>query len=186
MSEAGDDSKFSFNLNVSIDRDKFFRRTCPKCGRDFKTGINEADIAWAVAPQIRRMGLELGGLNEQDPTETKSNELWCPYCECRSEVSETLTREITDYITRLVMREIVLPMTNNLFSGLEDIGGSGGLISIRIEHSRSIYPPRPIHGPDHSDMKIIEFLCCKKKAKISEGWHGTSLCVFCGHPVIIV
>lgn len=185
--ENEEDGKSLFSLNVSIDRDKHFRRTCPECGRDFKTEINEADIAWAVAPQIRRMGLEIGGLSEHDTEEPKESLIWCPYCRCKSEISKTLTEEMTNYLTRLMMREFVLPMTNKLFSGLEDIGkSSGGLISIRVEHSRATYPPRPIHGPESSDMKIIEFLCCRKKAKISDRWYGLDLCVYCGCPVAIV
>lgn len=187
MSQSEDKDSSLFNLNVSIDRDKYFRRTCPECGRDFKTEINEANLAWAVAPQIRRMGVEIGGLSECDSEEPEDNFLWCPYCGCKSEASNTLTSELSDYLTRLITREIILPMTDKLFSGLGDMGrSSGGFISVRVEHSRSIYPPRPIHGPEAPDMKVIKLLCCKKKVKISEGWFGMDSCVYCGCPVIIV
>jgi hypothetical protein len=184
MNTTEENDKAAFNLNVSIDRDKYFRRTCPECGRDFKTEINEADIAWAVSPQIQRMGLEIGGLTGYEAETPRNTELWCPYCGGKSEASDMLTEELTSYLTHLMMREFVLPMTNKLFSGLEDLGkSSGGLISISVESSRSIHPPRPIHGPEPSDMKIVEFLCCKKKAKISDRWYWTELCVFCGCPV---
>jgi hypothetical protein len=186
MEDDNAEEKLQFNLSISTDRDKFFRRTCPSCGRDFKTEIDEADLAWAIAPQFRRMGMEIGSVAGEDEG-TIETHLHCPYCQHDADASETLTQEAVAYLHRFIMREHVLPMMNNVFSGLGDAGSrSGGFISIRIEHSRSIYPPRPIHGPEPPDMKIIEFLCCGKKAKVDENWNQIDKCVFCGAPVTLV
>lgn len=184
MQDHESDNKIQFNLSISTDRDKFLRRTCPACGRDFKTQVNEADLAWAVAPQFRRMGLEVGMADVQGAEESSEPHLHCPYCSYNTKASETLTDETMNYLKRFVMREYILPMTNNLFSGLDDIGSrSGGFLSIKIEHSRSIFPPRPVHGPEPPDMKIVEYLCCGKKAKVSDGWNLIDHCVFCGTSV---
>lgn len=186
MSEEGGADKSLFSLSLSTDRDKFLRRTCPACGMDFKTDVDEADLAWEVAPQFKRMGVEIGEGRETDAAEEKSHRLHCPYCGHGSDANETLTEETTSYLHRHILREVVLPMTRQIFSGLDGLGQrSGGLLSIRIEHSRSIYPPRPIHGPELPDMTIIEFICCGRKAKIADDWAGVDQCVFCNTPVAI-
>ena len=185
MQDHDSENRSQFSLSISTDRDKFLRRTCPSCGRDFKTEIDEADLAWAIAPQFKRMGLEIGAKPEQEAT--TETHLHCPYCHHDDKASEMLSEEMTAYLHRYIMREVVLPMTNGLFSGLEDTGTrSGGFISISIKHSRSMYPPRPMHGPEPPDMKIIEFLCCGKKAKVSENWDHVDTCVFCGTTVTLI
>ena len=40
-----DDEKITFSFTFSLDRDNFFRRTCPSCGRDFKTEVEPNDLA---------------------------------------------------------------------------------------------------------------------------------------------
>ena len=102
-----------------------------------------------------------------------------------------LTEETMTYLKRIVYREYVLPQLNRMFAGLADsFGGSkrsGGLFSVSIEfnHSRAILPVRPIHGPEPSDMKIVTFLCCKKKIKLSEHWSDVPSCSFCGTRVLL-
>ena len=185
--EDEEDNRVRFSLTLSTDRDKYFRRTCPKCGRDFKTEVDESDLAWAVAPQIRRIGSEIGAPISEEVERGTADLLHCPYCCQAIEASDTLTAETLNYLRRFMMREIVLPMTTKMLSGLDDIGkSSGGFISISIEHTRSIYPPRPIHGPEPPDMKIVEFLCCGRKAKVADNWLGTTQCVFCGTPVALI
>lgn len=171
-----------FSLSLSMDKDRFLRRTCPSCGQDFKTETNEADLAWMLAPQIRRMGLEIGA----DDTRSNRHEdnLYCPYCGHKPEVSDTFTEETIRYIHRHIMREIILPMTNKAFSGIDDASkNAGGFISISFEYSRGTLPPRPIHGPEPSDMIEVDFLCCGKKAKVLERWVSLRSCIFCGKRV---
>lgn len=186
MQDHDSESTSQFSISINTDRDKFFRRTCPSCGSDFKTEIDEADIAWAIAPQFRQMGMEIGSISGQDEGRTKTR-LYCPYCQHDADATEMLTQETIAYLNRFIMREYVLPMMNNMFSGLDDLESKpGGFISIRVEHSRSIHSPRPIHGPEPPDMKIIEFLCCGKKAKVAENWNQIDKCVFCGAPVTLM
>jgi len=170
------------SLSLSMDKDRFLRRTCPSCGQDFKTETNEADIKWMLAPQIRRMGLEIGG----DETQNNRHEdnLHCPYCEHQTEASNTFTEETINYIHRHIMREIILPMTNKAFSGFNDLNkNTGGFISISFEYSKGNLPPRPIHGPEPCDMIEVDFLCCGRKAKVLESWISLSTCIFCGKRV---
>jgi hypothetical protein len=117
----------------------------------------------------------------------------CPYCGHDAEVSESLAEEAVEYLKRILYREIALPKMNALFSGLEDsIGGGrhsgGGMFSISVEftHTPLTRPVRPIHGPEPPDFKIVVFLCCGKKIKVSEQWRSLDTCSFCGAEVAVI
>lgn len=176
-----------FAASIATDRDQFLRRTCPECGRDFKTEIDPSDLQWALATQCRRMGLEVGG----EDGDLGPSRIRCPYCAHEDSSAEMQTGETVEYLKRIVYREYVLPQMNQLFSGLEDSigssGSSGGMFSISFEfkHNRAILPSRPFHGPEPADMKIINFTCCQKKIKVSESLMDIDLCSFCGQPVVL-
>jgi|GEM_PF-1367881 len=191
MSDTPSDSTMRFDVSISTDRDHFLRRTCPACGQDFKTTVDPADFAWLLSEQIRRSGLEIGAvpLGEEEQAEP---ELHCPYCRNGSKSSEMHTEETIDYFKRFVYRECVVPMLNKTFSDLEDSIGhghsSGGFLSISVnfEHQPIALMPRPIHGPDAPDMKIVQFLCCDKQMKINEWWNDVTECIYCNAKVVIV
>jgi len=185
------DSKIQFNVSISTDRDKFLRRTCPSCGRDFKTAIDPADLAWALSTQIRRMGLEIGAVPD-DEIEAPQHQLLCPYCQHSSKASEMHTKETIEYLKRFVYRDYVVPMINKTFSDLEDsIGGGsrgGGFISVSVsfKHEPIPIPPRPIHGPEPADMQIVDFLCCGKQIKIADSWADVTECIYCRTRVALI
>ncbi len=186
------DDNVRFNLSISTDRDHFLRRTCPSCGRDFKTGIDQADIVWALSSQIRRYSLELGEEAASIEGATPPDNLRCPYCQHVAEGSEMHTEETIEYLKRFAYRDYALPMINRMFSELEDSLGSGssgggGFISISVsfKHERLPLPPRPIHGPEPADMKIIDFLCCGNKIKVTDRWMDVSMCTYCGAQVTL-
>lgn len=177
-----------FRLTYSVDQKQFFRRSCPSCGRDFKTQINEADLVASLQPAFRKMGLEIGAEHAGEREEETQEHLYCPYCGHHAKSGDMLTPTFVSYLERYATREYVLPMVNKMLSNVADgFGGSGrgrsrGLIAFEVsfEHHRSILPPRPISGPEPPDMTIIELLCCGKKAKILDGWYGLVLCPYCG------
>jgi len=180
----------NFNVTVSTDRDGFLRRTCPSCGRDFKTENHQVDLASALTPQIHRIGRELGVLSANTESEEPEDMLCCPYCSHRTEASAMLPEDLFYYFKRLLMRELVIPMLNRTFGELEETFGrssrSGSLISIHMEYSRGVLPPRPIHGPEPPDMKIVEFLCCGKRIKVAEQWDGIRACTYCATPILLI
>jgi DNA-directed RNA polymerase subunit RPC12/RpoP len=188
------DQQVRFNLEISPDRDHFLRRTCPSCGRDFKTEIDPADLAWALNTQIQRVSDEVGVSPAEIAQEGTPDNLRCPYCQHVAEASEVHTEETIEYLKRFAYRDHALPMINKMFSELEDSfgggnrGGGGGFFSISIsfKHERSVLPPRPIHGPEPADMKVIEFLCCGKKIKVADRWDDVSICTYCGAQVTLV
>ena len=181
-----DDTKIHFSVSLSTDQGSFLRRTCPSCGRDFKTEIDQADLASVIEPQIRRMGFDVGD-KEGKTEEPRESVLNCPYCAFQAEASKMLTQETVDYLHRHLTREYVLPMIDKAFAPLSNIGNrSGGLISIRCEYRRSLLPARPIHGPELPDMRVIAFLCCGRRAKVADRWNATGICVYCGVPITLM
>ena len=189
LTTEGSNDLIQFAVSISTDRDGFMRYTCPSCGRDFKTQIDPADLQWALTSYCRRSGVEIGGATAEP---TAPRRLWCPYCGDCAESREMLTEETASYLKRIAYREYVLPLINRMFGGLADsLGGrkqSGGFLSVSIEfkHTRSPLPVRPMHGPEPADLKIVTFLCCDKKIKISEHWFDVPLCSYCGTRVELV
>jgi hypothetical protein len=183
------DDRVTFAASISTDRDQFYRRACPSCGREFKTQVDPSDLQWALAAQCRRMGLEVG---EEHTDDAPADRIRCPFCDHEAPGSEMHTDETVEYLKRLVYREFVLPQMNKLFSGLEDSLGhghrGGGFLSISLEfkHSRSLLPVRPIHGPESADMTIVEFLCCSKRIKIPDSWRDLQACSYCGAAVVLI
>jgi predicted RNA-binding Zn-ribbon protein involved in translation (DUF1610 family) len=180
---SNEDDLVRLSLSVSTEQGKFFRRSCPECGQDFKTEVNPADLQLPLAPQVKRLTN-----NEIDGQEDEGEEVFfhCPYCREEIKSSATFTEEMVAYIHNIANREIVLAMINNVFGSLNDIRTSGGGISVSLTHERGILPPYPIHGPEPPDMIQVEFLCCKKRAKVLENLSNMQSCIYCGIPVLIV
>ncbi len=184
-----DDDSDSVRLSVSISTDQggFFRRTCPVCGRDFKTEIDPSELQWALAPLVQRITREeIGDSSENENNDENQNELYCPYCCEKILAIDSHTSDTMKYIKSITLREIVLPMMQKIFSPLSNLGNQNtGLVSFSIKYDRGMLSPRPLHGPEPPDMKQIQFICCGKVAKVYEEWHWTKQCVYCGVPVIL-
>lgn len=117
------------------------------------------------------MGIEIGSISGQAEGTIKAH-LHYPYCLHDADASEMLTQEAVTYLHRFIMREHVLPMMNNMFSGLEDVGsrsGDPGLVAVKgdsISQSRRAREDRQESGSlsrkaaNRDDRKIRK--CCGK------------------------
>ena len=180
--DSAESQNTSLALRVSTDADGFLRRACPSCGREFKTDVDEADLAGALAPAVARVGAQIGGISVETETEALEEKIRCPFCRHRSDASDFLTDDLVAYLRSIVMREIVIPNMNKVFGDLADnFAGSrsDGFLSLRFEHDREIQPPRPIHGPEPRDMMIVRLLCCDRRFKMPERWHDVVTCPYC-------
>ena len=182
-----------FQITFSTDRKGFFRRTCPNCGRDFKTEVNPADFVSTLQPALVRLEADIGERLEIVSDGTAREYLYCPYCQHHAESGDMLTEDFIAYFKRWIMREYVLP---KLHEALEEMAeefrrhnrrNSRSLVSVTLtfEHDQPMLPVRPIVGPDLPDMTVVELLCCGKKVKIYDGWLALERCPYCGTQVTL-
>jgi len=186
-----EDNILHFSFSFSLDRDEFFRRTCPNCGRDFKTKVDPADLTSMLQPAFRRIEDEIGGISLSTSEKEQSPQyLSCPYCNHRAKSGDMLTPEFQEYLNRFVMREYVLPQINSMFSefsdGIQRSSRSMGSFGIKVNFDYdSTLPPRPISGPEAPDMTRIDLLCCGKSIKVRDGYFALSQCPYCGENVAL-
>ena len=58
--EAEETDLHRYGFTYALDRDGFFRRACPSCGREFKVKAAPEDLAYSLQPAFREIGLGLG------------------------------------------------------------------------------------------------------------------------------
>lgn len=187
-----DEDSVRFSITFALDKDECLRRTCPSCGRDFKTQADSSDLASILQPAFRRMETEIGEISiSAADGESTPQYLMCPYCSHRAESGNMLTNEFQVYLKRFVIREYVLPKINNMFSdfanGLKSSSRSNSFIKFEIKADfENTLPVRPISGPEPPDMTKVELLCCGRTIKIYDGWFGLEQCPFCEAEVRII
>ncbi|HKZ43275.1 MAG TPA: hypothetical protein VJ044_20120, partial [Candidatus Hodarchaeales archaeon] len=153
-----EDNILHFSFTFSLDKDEFFRRTCPNCGRDFKTKADPAEMSSILQPAFRRIEDEVGGFSlSTSGGEKEPQYLSCPYCNHRAESGDMLTNEFQEYLRRFIIREYVLPNIHCMFSdfsdGIQRSSRSMGSFGIKIKFDfDSTLPPRPVSGPEAPDM----------------------------------
>jgi hypothetical protein len=177
--ENNGDGKRSFSVSLPLDRDNFFRRTCPSCGLDFKTRPDDADLSWLLAKEVDRAS---DFIESNAPDDTELPQIRCPYCQTSSAVAELHTSETLEYIRRFAFREIVLPMFRSVFSGIGSSSNRprGGFLSLSISYSPGVTPVRPLSGPEPADMSIVELLCCGEELKVIDSFLiSLEQCPFC-------
>ncbi len=187
-----DDEAVHFSISIALDKDEFLRRTCPNCGRSFKTKADPDDLASILQPAFKRIENEIGDVSiSTEHEEHEPQYLSCPYCKFHAESGDMLTGEFQIYLKRFVMREYVLPQINKMHSDFTD-GHSSTFRSnsfLRFEVKadfENILPPRPISGPEPPDMTKVEMLCCGETIKLYDGWYDLEECPFCGTKVQII
>lgn len=185
--ETGDNDVVNYGFSYALDRDGFFRRACPSCGREHKVKASADELAYVLDPAFRELGLDLVAAREGTDGDSSTTEVFCPYCGHRSPLSETTTDELQRYVNNWVTREVIVPRLRDFASGLESSigrrqGRSGGLFSIGVSFNADIppLPPRPIAGPEPPDMKRVFLLCCRQEIKVLDRWYDGIVCPHCG------
>jgi uncharacterized Zn-finger protein len=69
------------NLSLPIDNDKFFRRACPFCRREFKVQLDERELTDLFQKEVNTFLIDRKE-ETTDIEEKKSSETYfaCPYC----------------------------------------------------------------------------------------------------------
>lgn len=187
-----DNQQVRFSITFPLDKDEFLRRTCPSCGRAFKTKADPSDFTSILQPAFKQIENEIGGIALSTEQEKKEPQyLSCPYCKYHAESGEILTEEFQTYLERFVIREYVLPKINNIFAdfadNLKSTSRSSSFLKIEVKNNyENVLPPRPISGPEPPDMTKVEMLCCGQEIKVYDSWFDLEECPFCGSKVRII
>ena len=174
-------SEIEMNISFPLDDDKFFRRQCPLCRREFKILLEEHELE-----DITKKGIEsfmLEQREEKDELEEESEEFYCPYCGQSSPHDKWWTEEQSAYLGVYIENIMKERINKNLIGPHKRSFGrsSSGPISIRFE-GKEMKKEEPWISPEENDMKVFELPCCERKLKIKKEWKDKVHCYFCGFP----
>jgi hypothetical protein len=131
----------------------FLRRKCPSCLREFK---------W---------------FHTEVPQYPKAGPYHCPYC--GGQADEWLTDAQRRYMQKIVGNEATKEVQQVLKKALNGVNRSGGMI--RVTHSPSRPPSRPIAPSEPADMREVKPPCHPlEPLKIAEDWNEPVHCLVCG------
>lgn len=186
MLEGADNGKINLSLSVSTDGGNFLRQTCPSCGLDFKTEVDPAGLAHLLAPQVDRIGQEIGVRTDPLVGETSGALTRCPYCGFEATQEELMTDELESYVEGVVTEMVVRPSLDKLFGTFADgLNFSGGLVNVKTSFHRSAHPPQPVHGPEPPDLVAISLACCNRRIKVLEAWRHFDRCPYCSTQILV-
>jgi len=175
-------SEIKMNISFPFDEDKFFRRQCPLCKREFKVLLEENEIEDNAKKSIESFMLEEG--NEKGESENdQAEEYYCPYCGQTSTHDCWWTDGQAAYL-KIYIENIMKDLINkNLINPLKRKFNrpTSGPISIKYEGNR-LEQEQPWISPEENNMKVFDLPCCDRVLKIREEWKDKVHCFFCGFP----
>lgn len=177
-----DDARTNLAVGIASDSAGFIRCECPHCGLNFKQEGETDAIQDAVSWSVYRY-LSTQGLDTEPGATSGPRQICCPYCARRGEQQDFIHPEIANYIQTTAVREMLEPMLAEAFRGFDDLGHSGGLISIKVSGSMR-RSQRPISGPEPDDQVVVQCLACQERFKVDESWKGTIWCPTCQHELL--
>jgi len=177
-------SLIEMSVPLPTDDEKFFRRLCPICRREFKVLLDEKELENLAKKGVENFML----VNKADEAKQEEGgkpepEYTCPYCGQMAAASNWWTDEQMAYIgvfakniaNRIINEELISPLKRKF-------GASpSGLFSIKFD-AQEMKMEEPWISPETNDMEIVELPCCKRKIKIREEWTEKVRCFFCGFP----
>lgn len=167
-------------IGLPLDGHSCIRVECPNCGLDFKVDMSSEDLhdvlSWSVGRVLQSEGLR----DEQTAEPTKVTH--CPYCSHDAVSQDFLHPEHWAYVRQLLFREFIEPMFANMIDSA--FGGLRGNKFLKITHASGPRSPRPVVGPEATDMVRVRCVVCTSLFKVSAGWRGTVRCAQCAHELL--
>jgi hypothetical protein len=146
------DEEFSFA--IPVDRERFLRRECPTCEREFK---------WRIAEE------------GEESAEMGESGYFCPYCAVPADPGSFFTKAQSEVVQASVMGRV----TEQFGESLSGIERQSGPVRISVTHSPTPEPPPLPDEPD--DMRRVDPACHPEEPiKVLEAWSGTVHCLVCG------
>jgi hypothetical protein len=146
-------------MEMPLDNDRFLRRECPTCEREFK---------WFVSAEDEAGPGPVGGY-------------FCPYCRIQAPPGSWLTRAQVEVANNTVAREIVGPMLDDFSRDLGRIARrSGGMLRVDVQTKT---PKRLDPLVERDDMRRIDFACHPSEPlKVLDDWDRDVFCLICSEP----
>lgn len=176
-----DNDRSQLSITLPVDGHHCLRLRCPRCDLDFKadgSGQLQDDL---LAPSVGRIMREQG-FDSGEPAKSVRT-LTCPYCGHHDGAQSFMHDEYTQYVRRLLLREVVEPMISRMFNST--LGSLKSTKSVKFTTWSAPRRTRPLCGPDSCDMARVRCLSCDSLFKVVAGWRGEVNCVGCGsklHP----
>lgn len=176
-------SKIKMNLPFPLDDDRFFRRECPLCCKEFKVLLEEEELN-----DLAREGIDSYMLESQEelPASDEKDtepEFTCPYCGQQSAKDTWWTQEQLAYLG-VVVNNIMAEMVNEqLVRPLKRMSRrySSGPVKMQFQ-GKEMKQQEPWISPETNDMEVFPLPCCNRSIKIDESWNSEVYCFFCGFP----
>ncbi|CCU84146.1 hypothetical protein [Mesotoga prima] len=165
---------------LPLDTDRFLRRECPYCKREFKIEVPDELLRQEDDKFTAEYMVEAE--EQTQIIETNEKEIHCPYCGQVAPANYWFTVEQLNYIQALAMnwcienlnREVFEKMKKNLSSKNQ---GKAIRSSQQILKTANAWINR-----ESNDMRLIQLPCCHIRLKIKENWKEKIYCIECGFP----
>ena len=173
-------NEIKMNIQFPLDNDKFFRRACPFCKREFKIQINDEELKDLIEKSKESHMLERKEVNFTEKESIKENDsekFFCPYCGQKALKEDWSTTEQTKYIGVYVENIMADIINKNFVEKIKREFRSNKFVKFE---GKKFKIKEPQISPENNDMVIINLPCCKSKIKIEENWNKTIYCFYCG------
>lgn len=148
-------------ISLPLDSDRFLRRECPTCEREFK---------W------------LASESEEEATPVPEAGYFCPYCTIQASADMWWTPAQLELATNIATHQIVKPELEKFSRDIRDSSRrSGGFIKMDV---KADLPPEADPLVEVDDMRRVDFPCHPNEpVKVLETWTGEVHCLICGSRV---
>jgi len=167
-------SEVNLKIDIPLDEDKYLRRECNLCKKEFKIKLSEMELNQQIALLSQDYLEKTDKANSDLQDYNKHPEYFCPYCGQPSVMStywtqrqiEFIKKHLQNYVNYIINREFVEKM-QHMSTGLVTFKGSKMPI---IE---------PFMLPEENDMVVFHLKCCDEYVKI-DSTSGVVYCFYCG------
>ncbi|WP_367356767.1 hypothetical protein [Mesotoga sp.] len=165
---------------LPLDIDRFLRRECPYCKREFKIEVPDE----LLRQEDEKFTAEYMVEAEENTQITQANEkeMNCPYCGQVAPANHWFTIEQLSYIQALAMNWCIENLNREVLEKMQK------RFSCRSRGTRMKFSKQKLKTAnawinlERNDMRLIELPCCNVRLKILENWKEKIYCIECGFP----
>ena len=160
-------------ISLPLDKDKYLRRQCPLCSRQFKIRVEDSELESMYRQFAKGF---LSAENQEEDSEDR-DECYCPYCGQVSSADSWWTDEQSKFINDHV-EDVFAEIVNEQL--LKPLGRSARRSKFLEVKTTPLKKKTPWMSPEPDDMRDFKLLCCKRGLKVLEDWKDSICCYYCG------